>query len=778
MPGFYETLGSAPETARLEKKAQGFYETLAKPAKEAKKVAKAGLKFAGDVIGPPARFLGSALEFPVAAAAKYGLGTDVPLEFSPEAGMKQFESPQGQGFLRTIAGPLPPFTPAGADIAANLAMAGPMNALGRGALMPLARAGLEPLRGLPGIKSALEFTKTGASLPAEYRGFVQDLLRSAEGQADLAGYLREKLVLPVTKMPLEQQARLRTAIEVGDLASLPADQQTLAHRLIADWQGQVKERVAAGLKPFERRPGVEYAGGRVGTTQARQEMLKGQPHLAFTNRPGRLYTGKMGQIAEENLPLTTEAVAAKVSEAAPNIKPENVFEPLGRASAMSGEKHDIRLMNARIVGGLVDKYGKPGAQPYESVARHFGVKTGFSPGMQARLETTKLPPQIDELVANLNKRSSPEEFGRIQRASKWINQGFKKWALFSPGYTSRNLQNNIFQILVNEGFSPRDAANMPKIMAILAKPDEAKVHEWIKMGVSGRGQTAREIGKGGGVTGLARSVNTQVEDKSRQLLYELQIAKGKSPTEAARRVDDLLFNYSQRFANPARRKIGQQFVPFVNWQAFIPGLAARTMIERPGSVGFLSNLRDRQNRSLGYSDERLAKEFGPWNLPQGVVATGQGAGFIPQFAGQYSVNDIVPTGLTSALDKLLTKIYPTISTPAQLGTGREAFTSRPFQYETKQGMKDRFATSPSSMRLIFSIPGGKEFAAKHGITLDKETGKVIAPSRLVLVLKSFPQSRIYDLIADYAAGVKGKEAQALSFGAGIRPVTKYEPKKR
>jgi len=289
----------------------------------------------------------------------------------------------------------------------------------------------------------------------------------------------------------------------------------------------------------------------------------------------------------------------------------------------------------------------------------------------------------------------------------------------------------------------------------------------------GRGQTSREIRKGGGVTGFARNVNTQVEDKSRAILYELRLLKGDTPEKAASRVDDLLFNYSQRLANPVRREVGRKYVPFLNWSTMIPGLTTRAFIERPGSVGFLSNLRDRQNRSLGYTDERLSKEFGPWNLPQGVVATGEGKGFIPQFAGQYSVNEFVPTSATNALDKLLAKVYPTIGTPAQLGTGREAFTSQPFKY----GEKDRFKTAPSSLRLIFSVPGGKEFANAHGITLDKETGKVIAPARLVLVLKSFPQSRIFDLVADYAAGVKGKEATAKSFGLGIREVTKYEPKK-
>lgn len=721
-----------------------------------KAATKKGLKFAGDIVGPPARFLGSALEFPVAAAAKYGLGTDVPLEFSPEAGMKQFESPQGRQFLENVAGPLPPFTPAGADIAANLAMTGPMNLVGKAVLMPLARAGLEPLRGLPVIKEALEFSKTGAGLPSKYREYVQGLLRTEEGKADLRAFLREKQFGDAIKLPTEVQERIGHAIETKTIDSLSPDEQGLANALLKEYASIPRLRREAGGRAHELArtsrlgfiPRIERTG--------RQRYVEQAP--AFGTNPGQART----ELGRE---LTSRQMGGD-------------YVPSVKAALMHGERADTKIMRLGIVGDLVKKYGQPSSYAESLAKTHEGIATGFSPEMQKLLQSRKLPPELTDFVGRLNKRLQPEEFGRLSRAMQWVNQGFKKWALFSPGYTSRNLQNNVFQILMFEGDSPADIAKLAQAVPTVAKPTPEKVQEWIKLGVVGRGQTAREIGKGGGLTGLARGLNTQVEDKSRAMLYELRLLKGDSPEKAASRVDDLLFNYSQRFASRARRDVGRKYVPFVNWSAFIPGLTARTFLERPGSVALASNLRDRQNRSQGYTDERLAKEFGPWNLPQGVVATGQGVGFVPQFAGQYSVNDWVPTSATNALDKLLSKVYPTIGTPAQLGTGRQGFTSQTLQYKKDQEMKDRFTTAPSSMRLIFSVPGGQQFAAKHGITLDKETGKVIAPARLVLVLKSFPQSRIFDLIADYAAGVKGKEATALSFGAGVRPVTRYEPKKR
>ena len=732
---------------------------------------------AGDVIGPPARFLGAALATPVAAGLHFGLGTDVPVQFSPTSDVEQFRTPQGQELLRKVSGPLPrQLSPEAASFLTSIPAARGLNLVGRAALMPAARAALEPVRGLPLIKQGLEFAKTGASLPAKYRTDVQNILRTAEGQADLSAYLREKLVSPVLKLPEDAQASLRRAIELRDLSQLPPEQQRLAQSLLREYESQVTERLSVGLRPYERRPGVAYAGGRVATREAQAEMFRDYPRRRFSTEPRGLSTGKMGQIAEENLPLTTEEVAAKVQAAVPRIAGKPVFEPLGRATLLSGQKHDTRLIHARIINDLVKKYRIPTANPKESIAGlHEGLKTGFSPAMRTVLETNKLPPQINELVGNLNKRMQPEEFGRISRAMQWVNTGFKKWALFSPGYTSRNLQNNVFQIAVMEDLGPRELALLKRTI----RPDQRLTEEAIRMGVIGRGQTAQEIARSKGVTNLpltgARAINTTLEDKSRLWLYLIRKSKGDAPLKAASRVDDVLFNYSQRLSSRARREVGRKYIPFVNWSTFIPGLTARAALERPGSVALFANMRERQNERLGYTEERLSREFGPWNLPQGVVATKEGRGLVPQFAGQYSVNDWVPTSIQQAGDKLLSRLYPTIGVPGGLITGREPFSGRPFKYGEKT---ERFSAAPSVLRTIFLLPGGKEFAAAHGISIDPATKKVMAPARLSFVLGSFPQARIANLVADYAAGVKGKEEKAASFLTGIREVPRYEGPQR
>lgn len=753
MPGFYESLGrkspSAPGT-EAERSASGFYAALKATKKGAKAVGGAVLEKAGDIIGPPARFLGSVMEFPIAAGLSYGLGTGVPPKFSPSAGMEQFETPKGQDFLRTIAGPLPPFTPAAADIAANLAMTGPMNLVGKAALMPAARAVLEPARGLPVVKQALEFTKTGASLPAKYRTQVQNLLRTEEGKADWRAFLREKQFGDAIKLPKDVQERIGNAIETKTVGALADDEQAIANSLIREYASIPRLRREAGGKAHELAkssrlgyiPRIERKTGRF----VEPEFMPG----ALATSPGKART-------EAGRELTSREMGGD-------------YVPAVEAAIRHGERADTRIMRLGIVKDLVERFGTTAKQGESVAYRHEGIATGFSPAMQGLLKSRKLPPELDELVGNLNKRLQPEEFGKVQRAMQWVNQGFKKWALFSPGYTSRNLQNNVFQIALFEDLGPKEMALLKRSV----KPDASLTEEAIRMGVIGRGQTAQEIDKAKGLFGKARNVNTAIEDQSRLWLYLIRRSKGDEPTEAAKRVDDILFNYSSRTGSRARREIGRKYVPFVNWSTFIPGLATRAALERPGSVGFMSNLRDRQNREQGYDDERLSKEFGPWNLPQGVFATKPGKGLVPQFAGQYSVNEMVPSSLTDAADKLLTRLYPTLGVPGGLATGREPFTGRPFKY----GDKDRFATAPSTLRVLFSLPGGKEFAEQHGISIDPQTKKVIAPARLAYVLGSFPQARIANIVADYVAGVEGKEVRAKSFGLGIREVDKYEPPAR
>ena len=908
---FDKQFGTAPETKRLQAKADPWIAAFDNAYGGAEKAVKATGRAIGDVIGPAGRFLSSTLEYPIAAGVKYGLGTDVPLEFSPLSAVKQLESPEARAL--GIGAPGSPLNAQSADFLLGIPAAKGLNLVGKFGLLPAARAlgdaeiAGRSVRQLPGIKQAAEFVKTGSSLPKEYRQPAQRLLRESEGEADLRAYLRGQSLGPYGKLPVDAQDAIQTAIERRTIPSLPPEQQSVARALEAEYGQRVAARTGEGIRAHDlgahiqplaqevvapsqaisvapgalryeltkealraaseasslrtqlrgfmhpdaraaavaelatadrRARQAEKLIARAKTepkalerslrTEARQAARRfseqtrlplpkvpeeqlgaeaiatSKKAVAFTDRPftrelrqeagmkpygspapATLGTGKLGRRVSDPRLTTQEINAAHEAEGLSR------FDPVVPAAIKMGEANDARVMHAKIIRTLSEKFGSPTTDPNKAVARHFGTSTGFTPAMRRKLESTALPKELDELVGNLNKRLSPTEYGGFTRAVYAINRDFKKWAVFSPGFISRNVQNNIFQGAIFGNMNPRTYRDAIRVATaektgkgmdaiIRVGKKDMKISDYIqdtiRRGVAGRGQTAQEItGKmyAPGM-GTARSANQLAEDVSRRAFDLWSQGKGLDPIKAAERVDDIFFNYSQKLSSGARARLGRTYVPFVNWSTFIGPLTVRTALERPGSAALVAGMRERQNAKEGYSDnQKLATDYAPWNVEQGVVATGKDRGLVPQFAGQYSVNDWVPTSVSNAVDNTLSKLYPTLGVTAAQLRGQDPLTGKRFE----EYGKSQFTTAPSSLRAIFLMRGGKEFADAHGITIDPTTKKVIAPARLVNVLRGLPQLRLPNLVADWIAGVKGKEETTKSFLYGVREVPKYERNK-
>jgi len=757
------------ETARLEKPLSDLEKAYSGMVVKGKKAAGAALSKGADVVGGAADFLGSVMETPKAALIHAVAGTKTPVSFSPTADVDQIreyiDRMKAEGFDPKISPELVSFL-------TDFPVAGAMNKIGRYGVLPIARAIGEPLRKLPIARDIAEFVKTGSSLPAKYRQPAQDIMRTAEGQASLSAAKRQASLGPYLKLSQAEQDAVQAAIERRGIQDLPDGLKPAARALEAEYGQRVAARSAVGGKPHElgshltpeQQANLPAFTDRPMTSQMRQEAgIKGYGEARALGTGGLKYRTEAGRA------MTTDEIN-KMLEA----QGKQRLDPVVKAAMDMGSANDSRVMKLRIVNDLTKRFGVPTTKPGEAVLRHEGIGAGVTKGQRQFLGNRKLPPELDALVARLNRRLEPEQYGDFLNVSKKINDNFKKWAVFSPGFTSRNWQNNVFQLAMFEDIGPKELGLIKQV----AKPSPQLVSEAISMGVLGGGQTAQEVtGKMGPVFRFARGANQFGEDKARLWLYLIRKAKGDSPLKAASRVDDILFNYSSRLASPTRKKIGRHFVPFVNWSTFIPGLTARAVMERPGSVALAGNMRARQNRKMGYDDERLASEFGPWNLPQGVVANKESQGLIPQFVGQYSVNELVPSGIEDATNKLAEKLYPQYGTLIGLGAGRNTFKGQSFWYDPESKQHERFATAPSALRVIFNVPGGPEFAKAHGISIDPVTKKVIAPARLAYVLGKFPQARLANIAADWIAGVKGKEATAQSFGLGVRTVDKYEPRR-
>lgn len=834
--------GDAPETAKQEAVLHPIERTARLAETVAGAVTNEALRTGKNVVGGVANFLGAAMSTPKAAliheagkamaevnrnpVVQPAAGAEValpiampPVRFSPTSSLEQ---------LKAIG----VRHPALADVLTDIPTMSAMNFLGAKAALPAARAianlevGGARVRALPGIKQAAEFVSTGASLPNRFRTKVQRMLRTAEGEADWSAYLREKRLGPYGGLSKEAQDRVQTAIEKRTIPSLAPNEQGAANALLDEYANRVANRLGVSIRPHElgaHIPGLEadvakrqlqfqqkpdrLAKLRLKRAERRlQKATQGVPaadRVAFTDRPmttelraeaglkrygtpmgtpGGLGTGRLAQRAA-NPSLTTQQINAAMEAQG---KPR--FAPVIEAAHQMGAANDVRVMHGRILRDIVDEFGIPTTNEAESVAkRHIGVATGFNEKYQRKLLTHKLPPELDELVGNLNKRLSPNEWNRFQRANIAINNEFKRWALFSPGFVSRNMQNNVFQTMMFGNYNPATWGRAFRVRyamqfgqgldnSISVGGKSVKIRDYIESAIKRgvfRGQTTGEIPKGYGVPFNAlRAGNQFGEDVSRAAFDIYNQGKGLDPVRSAERVDQVLFNYSSRTGSRAKSQLRRYYYPFINWDSQIGPLAVRTALERPGSLGMVGKLTSMQNEAQGFTPQDIAN-LGPDVEKQGGIVTSATPDtanvLLPQGIGTYSANELIPSfkerGWLAISDQAFSRSYPTLAVPYSLLTKRDLMTDKSWEAKVLAPP----ITAPSALKVLFTIPAGRKFAEQNGLFVDDQ-GTVKAPMPIAIMLRSIPQTRLVSVIVDRFSASKDSDMRLKSFLYGVREV--------
>lgn len=720
-------------------------------------------------------------------------------------------------------------------------------------------AGL-PIRRIPGIKQGLEtFGRPGATLPGKYRETMQDVLRKHEGRADFRSFIREKKLGEAMRLPTEVQDRIANAVETRQIGALVPEEKVVATRLVKEYERQVSARKRAGLRGHELGAHLEplrkkvYDAALKWSAKPKSDLARANFKKAvrgleratntklwtknpiqtvmnikqlnlkpveFTKRVltkekraqaglkpfgtavspaevgGGLSTGGMLRRLSKNFGKTTEQINER------NLLKHGfrAYEPVVKATMESGAANDLRVMNAGIVRDAVRRFGRAAQAGERRVGDIYSVKSGFTKGFKRRLDKTALPDEVHEFLDQLNKRLSPEEYGGFVAGMRKVNNHFKKWALFSPGFVARNMQNNLIQTSIFGNHNPLTWERAFRLRSALAKAKslsdlrnitvkiggksvdgEAYVRSAIKRGVIGRGQIPVETGAELGEHRLnpfrmMRGVNTFGEELSR-MSFDLYLqGKGLTPLQAARKVDDVLFRYSPRFQSKAFQRIRRYHMPFINWTTQIIPLLGKSILERPGSFGRLTEVSRRANQAQGFTQEKL-HALGADIPPRGGVVLGPGEEkgsfrvLIPTGYGTYDTNPILDSvankDVVGLVDEIANRHYPQFSVPYALLRGRDPLTDRE--------LTGKPIVAPGWLKLLFQHEAGKKWANRYGITLD-EKGVVKAPDRTVVVLRSLPQTRIPGLIADAIRPDRGSEFRSRSFLYGVTE-TDRNPKK-
>jgi len=746
-----------------------------------------------DAVGGAGSFLGAVLSTPLAAGIKAIAGTKTPVTFSPSAKLRQLEELKARMEAEGIGGLLP--SAQILDIATDLPGVKALNLVGGKALLPAGRAmanleagGLRA-RAIPGIKQGLEFIKPGASLPNYIRDDFYRILRSSEGKADWRAFVREKRFSKALRLPAEAQDDIAKAIERRTIGNLSPEAQGTANELVREFRWQVAARIRAHMKRHELESPYEFVP-RVATRKERVR-LGAKPYGTAVEVPGGLSTGRMEKRTDIGRASTTEEMSASAAALG-----HRAFEPVVKGTMLRGAQNDLRVMHADIVSGLVRRFGRPLGRGERSVADLRGVPTGFTGRFKGRLERTALPKELHEVVDRLNHTFQPEEWGKVQQSLDFVNNQFRKWALFSPGFHARNEFNNILQSAIfgnvspsawKEGIGQTSRIYLAKKLGDLSPEDLRDAREAIQLGVIGRGQASQETARG--MTSSkwspftwSRTAGSYLEDSARLSHFKYLRNKGLVANEAAEKVDRIFFNYSPRFQSQGLKGLRRNFMPFINWQINAPQLFALGVIERPGSIGLLGGARARINEAAGYPPEALSS-LGPDVVEQGGIVEGPGKqpGTVrvayPQAYGPYGdVNEIVNSlraGGPGIARLLGTRSFPQFGLGASEAFQRNLFLRKPHEYSPG---RPAMTTAPAMLKLLAANENGQRFLEEHGFRL-REDGSVEGPVRSVTWLTSFPQFRLANIVADLLKPDPNSEFRVKSFLAGIREVER-DPKFR
>ena len=525
-----------------------------------------------------------------------------------------------------------------------------LNKVGSSALLPAGRALANAERGpfrtraVPGVKQLLAGAKPGSTLSNAMREEFYNTLRTREGGANWRGYLRDNSLGRHLGLPENIQDDITHAIETGTVEQLPKAQREVADLMVNEFIYTPEERAAVGGRRFalgeEAKVGYvpRYPVASRGTTKAFAEPT------ALNTNPGQMRS-------EAGRELTSREITG--------TGPRK-FKPGIEAAMIHGRAADQKIMHLGIVGDLAKKFALPlksGELPVSSIE---GVPSGFTPEMQKFLRTHAFPKELHEVVTKLNQKFKPDEWNHFTHFVRTMNNEFRKWALFSTGTASRNLQNNLAQTFIagNSDISTWvDAKNLAMKMrkGKLNAADLEVVQDAYKSGALGHGFQAIETGTPGTAEKLSRaynflpnkirSFNSLIEDISRLSFYKHLKSKGMGSLEAGKEVDRILGNYSPKFQSAGFSKLRRSWWPFINWDVTIPQVFAKTALGRPGSVGMVGNIRS----AIGAKGDQ--DKLPDYLRASGAVMTGPGRAYTPQAYGPYDIQQ-----MTEAVGQDATKV--------------------------------------------------------------------------------------------------------------------------
>lgn len=418
-----------------------------------------------------------------------------------------------------------------------------------------------------------------------------------------------------------------------------------------------------------------------------------------------------------------------------------------RVSASLDAIHDLFNQNMGSEGvNLHQAYTRAGMDP-ASAMNHLSTLTGKS---VQQLSQMAVPEEWVKAARSLNEVTNNRQW--TTKVGEWVdnvNRIFKSSVTLPfPSFLTRNLETGQIMNVTMGLDGPRDlpayAKNFARARGLLKTPDKDLIREMESRGVIGQhvgfedvplsigtnpnvvpqsplniAQTYRDVSQHvadtpglvdlvpggsawrrgyGTVLGTGGKTNELVEWYNRVPMYLTLKDKGFSPAEAAQRVKELHFDYSD--LSPMERGFAKRVMPFYTFARKMGGTLVNELADRPGGatswmIRGTDRMRDQSHVLPDYLANSTAIPLPSGESGQPRYLTGLGLGYEDPMS-------FLGGGVRGAMAEALSRTTPLLKAPIEWATGESLFQRGP------SGGRELSDLDPTIGRMISNLTGRKD----------------------------------------------------------------------
>lgn len=422
---------------------------------------------------------------------------------------------------------------------------------------------------------------------------------------------------------------------------------------------------------------------------------------------------------------------------AADVAQKLLIDDPAKAQALRNYDHARAVTNAEFLTEMVKRYavdlkeaevlGLPQIQSKYAVIRNGEIAHVLSPDSKnvlgqiknalkskslhyadpymGRLEGYAFPIEIADVITDHFKRQDKQDISTISKLTKKFHSWWKPQTLFTiPSYHLRNVAGNIWSNIL-DNVDPKSYVDAYKLQR--GKEGTINLATGHKLGLEDIARLSKETGvqeagfyanemnpydmfekvrKGkswfskynplsADNVAMQKGIKaaTAIEDNARLANYISNLKKGYNPVDAAGRVNEFLFDYSD--LTDFEKGLKDHLVPFYTWWRKNLGLQLKNIAQQPGKYTRVKHFVDAYENAREGPNKEYMPDWLKRSMPIQITGDKKGGKYFP-------LADWLPFGdidslVDDPLGDMLGRVTPLVKMPVELAMNKKLFDKKP-----------------------------------------------------------------------------------------------------